>query len=51
MDTVEKNLFSVYKEIDGAFAYLDSPKLEIINENDKHFKVSKTIKVSSLGKK
>ena len=50
MDTVEKNFFSAYMEINGAFAYLDSPKLEIINENDKRFKVSKTIKVSSWGK-
>ena len=49
MDSVDENYFSAYIEIDGAFAYFNPSKLTIINENDKLFKVSKTINVSSWG--
>ena len=46
MDYIDKNYFSSYIEIDGAFAYFGKSLLTIINENNKKFKVSKSINVS-----
>ena len=43
---IDQNYFSSYIEIDGAFAYLEESPLTIISENNKMFKVSKSISVS-----
>ena len=50
MNYADENYFSAFIEIDGAFAYNDNNELDIIKEDNKMFKVSKTISVSSWGK-
>ena len=50
MNYAENHYFRGFIEIDGAFAYYDSSPIIIIDENEKLFKVSKTINVSAWGK-
>ena len=49
MNCVDRYSCPSYIEIDGAFEYLNPKQLIIINENDKLFKCSKTISISSWG--
>ena len=51
MNYAESHYFSSFIEINGAFAYNKSSPMTIIEENNKLFKVSKTINVSSWGRK
>lgn len=51
MNYAESHYFLSFIEIDGAFAYFESSPMILIEENNKLFKVSKTINVSSWGKK
>ena len=50
MNYAGSHYFLSFIEIDGAFAYYKSPPMTIIEENNKLFKVSKTINVSSWGR-
>ena len=50
MNYAESHYFSSFIEIDGAFVYYKSSPMTIIEENNKLFKVSKTINVSSWGR-
>ena len=51
MNYAESQYFLSFIEIDGAFAYYESSPMILIEENNKIFKVSKTINVSSWGTK
>ena len=51
MNYAEFHYFLNFVETDGAYVYNDSSPMTIIDKNNKLFKLSKTIKVSSYGKK
>ena len=50
MNYAESHYFSSFIEIDGAFLYYKSSPMTIIEENNKLFKVCKTINISSWGR-